>query len=148
MSEPSGALVTFDVVKVLPLSPAESWRRLSDWKGHGAWIPLTRMQVNGDDPSHFTAWSGVGPIQLEDRMHASATSFDGSHGEARVEKLGPVLVGHAVFSVAPGHVDGTSVVHWYEEVRVRHLPRFLVRPVAVGSAWFFGTSLRRMVRRG
>ena len=121
-----------------------------DWRAHEAWIPATRVEVDGDDPTAvgatFTAWTGFGRLALEDRMRVTECDWidETQRGSCQVEKLGPILKGGASFTVessGPG-----ARVEWIEDVTVRWLPRFLA-PVA---AWFgamgFELSMRRLNR--
>lgn len=141
-----GARVVFDLDRTVTLEPAEAWARLTDWAGHAEWIPMTRVWVDPDDPARFTAWSGPGPLALEDRMRATSQEFDGATGHCHVDKLGPVLVGSAAFTVAPGPTAGTTVVTWHEDVVVPHLPRFAAPVAAAIGRLLFGWSLGRMAR--
>jgi hypothetical protein len=143
----TGTRVVFDVCVAVPLTPERAWRELTDWGGHGDWIPLTRVDVDPADPSRFVAWSGIGRAALEDRMHAEDAQFDGVHGRCRVAKLGPVLVGSAELAVGPGLADGTTVVQWHEDVTVPRLPRMLSPLVGWISARTFAAALRRMAKR-
>lgn len=142
----TGTRVAFDVAVVIPVSPSRAWERLNDWGTHGEWIPMTRMDVDPVDPTRFTAWSGLGRLALEDRMHAEPAEFDGSAGRCLVHKLGPVLVGEAEFAIRPGLAAGTTVVQWREDVTVPHLPKPLAPIVAWVSARLFALSIRRMAR--
>ena len=132
----------------MALDPAEAWRRLTDWAGHADWVPMTRVEVDPADPDAFVAFSGPGPLALEDRMRAGERSFDGSTGSCRVDKLGPVLVGEAEFAVRPGETAGSTVVGWREDVLVPHLPRVFVPLVAAAGRFLFGWSLGRMAKAG
>ena len=143
-----GTRVVFDATRVVRLEPAEAWRRLVDWRGHGRWVPLTRVDVNATDPTYFVAWTGVGPLQLEDRMHSLEQRFADGEGFCRVAKLGPVLVGEATFTVTPGIEPGTTLVQWHEDVSVPRLPGFLAPVVGWFSGKAFELSLARMVKRG
>lgn len=143
----NGAPVRFTVVVDFEAPPKSVWDELVDWEAHGAWIPLTRTEVDGDDPTaigaSFTAWTGVGPLALEDRMRVAECLWepDSQSGTCRVEKLGPILQGSAGFTVSP--LGAGSRVTWDEDVSVRYLPRFLA-PLAttVGSVGF-----KRAMRR-
>jgi hypothetical protein len=144
---PPGRRVVFELVKVVPVPPDVVWQRLTDWPRHAEWIPATRVAVDPEHPDRFVAWTGFGPASLEDRMQADELHFEAGHGRGHVTKLGPVLGGEAVFSVAPGLAPGSTVVHWREDITVPFLPRILA-PVAgfVGRATF-GLALRRLARR-
>ena len=143
-----GTRVVFELDRTVALPVDEAWRRLCDWAGHSDWIPMTRVEVDPADPASFTAWTGLGKLSLPDRMRADVQSFDGTTGHCHVHKLGPVIVGEAEFTVAPGSGPGTTVVTWREDVTVPKMPRFLAKPVGWVSAQLFGLSLRRMVKAG
>jgi hypothetical protein len=141
-----GATVAFSLERTLEIEPAKAWAMLTDWDGHAEWIPMTRVEVDSTDPARFTAWSGLGALSLEDRMRATESTFDGSSGRCLVEKLGPVLVGEAEFTVRPGPTPGSSVIAWREEVGVPHLPKFLAPAAAGVGKVLFGQSLSRMAK--
>ena len=107
---------------------------------------MTKVEVDPNDPARFVAWSGLGRLALEDRMHADSVEFDGSTGRGHVNKLGPVLVGDAEFTVAPGRLPSESIVGWRESVRVPYLPRVFAPLVARVGAMLFRSSLKRMAR--
>lgn len=138
--------VEFELSRTVRLTPDETWDRLVDWSGHGDWIPLTRVDVDPDDPSRFTAWSGIGRLMLEDRMHELERHRDGDRGYCRVAKLGPVLVGEAEFSVTPGLTRRTAVVQWREVVTVAYLPAFLAPVAAWIGRTLFAQALGRIGR--
>jgi hypothetical protein len=144
----TGTRVAFELDRTVALAPEVAWRRLVDWPGHADWIPMTRVEVDTQDPARFVAWSGLGKLALEDRMHAVEQEFDGVNGHCRVEKLGPVLVGEAAFTVAPGPTAGSSTVSWREDVAVPYLPKFLAPVAAKIGGLLFGASLRRMAKLG
>jgi hypothetical protein len=135
------AKITFDVRHAFDHDANVVWDDLVDWKSHEAWIPMTRVKV-GDgaatDVGHeFTAWTGLGPVSLEDRMRVTKCDWDGvaSSGDCEVEKLGPVLHGRAGFTVQP--VGDGSVLDWFEDVNVRFVPQFLAPVFAkLGAAGF------------
>lgn len=143
--------VHFEVTVDFDAPSRTVWDELVDWEGHGAWIPATRVVVDGDDPTAigttFTGWTGIGKLALEDRMRVQRCDWDddAQHGSCEVEKLGPVLIGRAGFTVAP--TPGGSQVVWFEDVDVRHLPGVLA-PVAsqLGALGFKG-GMRRLARR-
>ena len=126
------------------------WDELIDWKAHEAWIPMTRVEIHDADStavgSTFTAWTGPGPLALEDRMRVAVCDWSETtgSGSCTVDKLGPVLDGEARFTVTPRGDD--SVVKWTEDVAISWLPGFLGKPVAwIGAAGFrFG--MRRLRR--
>lgn len=143
--QPRRTRVVFDADAVLALPVEQVWHELTDWGGHGRWIPMTRVDVDPSDPNRFVAWSGIGRrLALEDRMHATGITFDGQRGTCHVDKLGPVLIGIADVEVTAG-ASGTRVL-WHEEVTVPYLPKFLSGLVGKASAAFFAYSVRRIAR--
>ena len=147
-SKPRGTRVSFSLEKQINLSSAEAWKRLVDWEGHGKWIPLTKVDVDPTDRTRFVAWTGIRPLVLEDRMHQLTENWDGSQGDSRVAKLGPVLVGEAEFSVKPGGAPNTAIVTWREDVRVPFLPKVLAPIVGWASKQAFAFSIKKMVTKG
>lgn len=144
------APVTFEVVRQFDVAPRILWDDMIDWPSHGRWIPATKVESGGGDPSEvgytFTAWTGIRPVALEDRMRVTKCEWDEATrtGVCAVDKLGPILGGTAGFSIRPDG-DG-SVLEWREDVTVRYLPKFL-SPIAdrAGAAGFrFG--LRSLAR--
>lgn len=142
----SGAQVVFELEVEVPLSPQEAWNRLNDWPSHSKWVPLTRIDVDRNDPKRFVAWSGIRPLVLEDRMHQLTAEFNGTHGESTVAKLGPILVGEARFAVRPGTNANSAVVSWREDVAVKWLPQFLVPITALMSKKMFANGVKKMAK--
>lgn len=142
----SGAQVVFELEVEVPLSPQEAWNRLNDWPSHSKWVPLTRIDVDRNDPKKFVAWSGIRPLVLEDRMHQLTAEFNGTHGESTVAKLGPILVGEARFAVRPGTNAHSAVVSWREDVAVKWLPQFLVPITALMSKKMFANGVKKMAK--
>lgn len=142
----SGAQVVFELEVEVPLSPQEAWNRLNDWPSHTKWVPLTRIDVDRNDPKRFVAWSGIRPLVLEDRMHQLTAEFNGTHGESTVAKLGPILVGEARFAVRPGTNANSAVVSWREDVAVKWLPQFLVPITALMSKKMFANGVKKMAK--
>jgi uncharacterized protein YndB with AHSA1/START domain len=141
------AAVTFEVVHRFDASAESVWDELIDWRGHAAWVPMTRVAIGAGDPhavgATFTAWTGPGPLALEDRMRVTTLDWDPgtSSGRCEVDKLGPVLRGTASFTVEP--VTGGSLVRWIEDVTVPVVPQ-LLSPVV---AWIGATGFRLGMRR-
>lgn len=134
--------VVFDADVTIHLPIERVWAELIDWKGHARWVPMTRVDLDPADPNRFTAWSGVGKLALEDRMHATEIAFDGQRGTCHVEKLGPVLVGFADLT-ATAHGNATRV-RWHEDVSVPYLPRVLAPAVGRASGFMFKVALKRL----
>jgi hypothetical protein len=142
--------VHFVVTSDFDSSSQVVWDELVNWKGHEAWIPATRVQVDGDDPTAagatFTAWTGLGPLALEDRMRVTECTWAEAtqRGSCEVEKLGPVLRGRAEFTVEPR--GRGARVEWTEDVTVRWLPRLFAPVVARLGAMGFKIGMRRLNR--
>ena len=127
------AKIHFDVRHHFDQPAKVVWDELVDWKGHGDWIPATKMEVEPGDPTdvgrEFTARSGFGPVALVDTMRVLSCDWNeaAGSGDCQVEKVGPVLFGQAGFTVTPDG-DG-SRVDWVEDIELRWLPQFLA-PIA------------------
>jgi uncharacterized protein YndB with AHSA1/START domain len=145
------AKIHFEVQHSFDAPPVRVWEELVDWSGHAAWIPMTRVSVAPGDPTAvgatFTAWSGVGRLALEDRMRVASLDWDdqAQQGACGVDKLGPVLVGTATFTVSAGRASGTEV-HWIEDVALPRLPQFLAPVLAAAGAAGFRFGMRRLAR--
>lgn len=144
------AAVRFEVRTSFDAAPRRVWDAMIDWKGHEAWIPATRVDApEGDGTAvgaEFTAFTGYGPLTLEDRMRITHCAWDAtaSSGECEVEKLGPVLGGRAGFVVAP---EGSgSVVTWREDVTVPYVPGFAAPVVARLGAAGFRLGMRKLAK--
>lgn len=149
------ATVVFTVRHTFQAAPRAVWDELVDWAGHANWIPATRVEVQPGDPlavgARFTAWTGYGPLTLEDQMevHTVTWSDTEQRGSCTVGKLGPVLTGTASFVVEPGS-SGPTDLTWIEDVRVPHVPQFLAPIVGrLGAAGFklAMMSLSRQMRK-
>jgi len=142
------AHVEFEVHHRFEASPRAVWDELVDWAGHADWIPMTRVDVESDDPTavgaRFTATTGLGPLALPDRMEVLQCDWDdvSSSGSCEVSKLGPVLRGRAGFTVrADG--DGTAL-HWVEDVTVPYTPQFLAPVLEFLGAQGFSAGMRKL----
>lgn len=144
------AAVRFEVRTSFDAPPRRVWDEMIDWQRHEAWIPATRMAVPADDPTavgaEFTAFTGYGPLTLEDRMRVTRCDWDeaASRGDCEVEKLGPVLRGTAGFAVKP---EGAGcVVVWIEDVTVPYVPGFASPVVAKLGAAGFKVGMRKLAK--
>ncbi len=119
------ARVHFELTRRFEAPVRRVWDELVDWPGHGAWIPATKVEAEPGDPTEvgytFTAWSGVRPVALEDRMRVTRCDWDdaASTGICDVDKLGPILGGSAGFTVRP---DGAGTMLALARRRHRALP--------------------------
>ncbi len=110
-------MALFEIVREVPLSPEESWQRLTDWEQHAHHVPLTRI-IRTD--VGFIARTGIGRLAFDDPMEIVAwrePSF------CRLEKRGRVVTGWAEVLVEARPVG--SRVTWREDLHVRGLPRAL-----------------------
>ncbi|MFJ1865717.1 SRPBCC family protein [Streptomyces sp. NPDC088097] len=134
------------IIRDTTLTPAEAWRRLTDWERHGAQVPLTRTVVETPPPTRagtrFTARTGVGRITFDDPMEVVRWE---PPRLVRLEKRGHVVTGWAEIELLPAPTGGTEV-HWREELRLRALPRFLDPLTVVAGRVLFGRALTRLLR--
>ncbi len=108
-------MAQIEIVREVALTPAEAWRRLTDWKAHGDFVPLTRIALTDHG---FDAFTGIGRLGFHDPMDVvrwDEPSF------CRLEKRGRVVKGWAELSVQP-HGAGSRVT-WREDIRVKGVPR-------------------------
>ena len=139
--------VRFLVTRELDLPARAVFDELVDWRGHAAWVPLTRViieQGDGGPATVFVATSGIGPFALPDRMRVDA--LDAEAMTVRVTKIGPVLTGTVDLSVTP-LPQNRCRLDWAEEIRVPYLPQLLARPVAAAARLGFGAALSRLATR-
>ncbi len=126
------------------------WDELVDWEAHGAWIPMTRVDLGPGDPTavgaEFTAYTGVGPLALEDRMRVATCDWDDDTacGRCTVDKLGPVLRGSAGFDVET--TTSGSSIDWIEDVEVPYLPGFMAPVAAKLGAVGFRFGMKRLAK--
>jgi hypothetical protein len=151
--------VRFTVTRHVDADARRVWDELIDWPGHGAWIPATRVESHSDgaptDVGYtFTAWTGVRPLALEDRMQVTACAWDDDTktGSCTVDKLGPVLHGEAGFTVRPAASTTTTdgrgaTIEWREDVTVRFLPRLLSPIATIVGRLGFTMALRSLARQ-
>lgn len=135
------AQVEFTVEALVPLTADEAYRRMCDWDDHARWVPFTKVTTH--DADRFTAWTGLGPLQLEDNM--VVVERDDARRFVKVDKTGPRLFGSASFTIVPHGVQRSQVL-WWERVDVRHLPGFLVPIARWAGRMGFRTALRRFAR--
>jgi hypothetical protein len=144
------ASVQFELSRRFEVPARQLWDELIDWPAHGAWIPVTTIEGASGDPSAvgytFTAWTGLRPVALEDRMRVTRCDWDeaAQTGTCDVEKLGPVLSGTAGFTIRSE--SGGSVLDWREDVTVPYLPGFLSGVAALFGRAGFTVALRRLAK--
>jgi hypothetical protein len=147
----SMAAVRFELTRRFDVEARRLWDELVDWPAHGAWIPATTIEGDDGDPTAvgytFTAWTGLRPLALEDRMRVTRCTWNDDElvGACDVEKLGPILRGSAGFTV---RADGNgAVLDWYEDVRVPYVPGFLAPVAAFAGRMGFTQAMRRLAKQ-
>ena len=144
------ALVHFELSRHFDVAVRDLWDELVDWPAHGAWIPATTIEGEPGDSTAvgytFTAWTGVRPVALQDRMRVTRCDWNEVEltGACDVEKLGPLLTGTAGFTVRGD--DSGTILHWYEDVAVPYLPGFLSPVAAFGGRMGFTLALRSLAK--
>lgn len=142
MSQPVHPL-RFTVRTVVHIPPAEAFALLCDWEDHGRWVPFTKVVSHA--PTSFTAYTGVGPLQLPDNMEL--LERDDESLSALVLKTGPILIGTAAFHVRR-FSNGSAVVEWREELTIKGVPVLITKAVApilsIVAKLFFKRALKRM----
>jgi hypothetical protein len=126
------------------------WSRITDWPGHGRWIPLTVVRVTSERAdgvgATFVGHTGLGPLGFDDPMEIVEWTppVPGRPGYCRVEKRGRVVLGWASFAV-DARPSGSHVT-WTEDVQVA--PVRLTRPagrlIAAAGRIGFDRALRAM----
>ena len=134
-----------------------TWATLVDWPRHGAWAPLTAVEVTTEQPggvgAGFVARTGIGRLGFDDPMSVTVWQPPGGDapgdepGRCAVRKHGDVVRGRAWFVVLP-LPGGCSRVIWGEEVTVwPHRADRLTAPVFALAGWTgFKATLRAMAR--
>ena len=133
--------IRIDLRQYVAISAEKAYSDLCDWENHGRWVPLTKITVHS--PSEFTAYTGVWPLILKDRMRVTERNNDSR--QVTLEKLGPVLTGTASFSVQRYGNNG-CVIAWYEDIKAPYLPGFLSAPLTAITHRLFRYALRRLAR--
>ncbi|MEU5417932.1 SRPBCC family protein [Streptomyces sp. NPDC001407] len=139
----------FRIERRCRLSADEAWRRLTDWPGHAAHVPLTRIVVTTPPPNRagtrFTARTGLGAVAFDDPMEVmSWTPPSGRRpGHCRLEKRGRVIIGWAEFDVSP--TAAGALVVWREDLRIAGLPRVLDPLTAWAGRRVFGRVVRHLL---
>lgn len=123
-------MALIEIVRDVHLSQDEAWSRLTDWRRHGDFVPLTTI---GLTRSGFVARTGVGPVAFDDPMDIVAfepPSF------CRLEKRGRVVTGWAELRVTPA--GASTRVIWREDIHVTGLPRLADGLTRMSSRRLFG----------
>ncbi|MEO6472072.1 MAG: SRPBCC family protein [Aeromicrobium sp.] len=105
-----------EIVREVPLSQEDAWRRLTDWERHALYVPLTTIRLTAEG---FVARTAVGRLGFDDPMEV--VEFD-PPSFCRLEKRGNVVAGWAELHVSP--VGSQSRIVWREDIRVAWTPKF------------------------
>lgn len=118
-----------EIAREVPLSQADAFALLTDWRRHGDVVPFTTVRLT---ESGFVARTALGPVGFDDPMEI--VEWDPPR-LCRLQKRGRVLLGWAEIAVWPTET-GSKVV-WREVAHVRGVPRvFAGVERAAGSALF------------
>ena len=140
------ARVHFTVNRRLHLPARTAFDELVDWRGHAAWVPMTRVVIEAGDGgagTTFVATTGLGPLALPDRMRVE--SLDPISRAVHIVKIGPVLTGDVRLAVTPA-TEASCDVMWDEDIQVPLLPGFLSTPVGFAARKAFEVSIDRMAK--
>ncbi|HET7691006.1 MAG TPA: SRPBCC family protein [Nocardioidaceae bacterium] len=94
------------------------WDFITDWKRHGDWIPLTRVDLVGGPAREvggvFRTRSGVGPLGFWDPLRVTAwDEWPDGGGTCTLVHTGKVVRGDAEITVTPLG-EGRSRLRWVE----------------------------------
>jgi hypothetical protein len=148
-------VAVFEVHRDSALSAPEAWARLTDWRRHGDFIPLTDVLVSGTPDATasspgsgvgavFVARTSLGPLHFDDPMEVTywRPPVDGP-GACRLVKTGRVVHGWAVLTVTPTS-SGCSV-SWTEDAAVRYTGVLLGWPTKVAAGFVFGRLVDKLL---
>jgi hypothetical protein len=148
-------VAVFEVHRDSALSASEAWVRLTDWRRHGDFIPLTDVLVSGTPDATasspgsgvgavFVARTSLGPLHFDDPMEVTywRPPADGP-GACRLVKTGRVVQGWAVLTVTPTS-SGCSV-NWTEDAAVRYTGVLLGWPTKVAARFVFGRLVDKLL---
>jgi carbon monoxide dehydrogenase subunit G len=129
----------FEIVRVVDLTPAEAWARVTRWESHGSFVPLTTITTTD---LGFVARTGLGPVGFDDPMEI--VEWD-EPSYCKLVKTGRLVRGWAEIEVVP---QGTgSRVVWREDISVRGVPRFADPVVKRSSEALFSRVLDGVLAR-
>jgi hypothetical protein len=148
-------VAVFEVRRDSALSASQAWARLTDWRRHGDFIPLTDVFVSGppdgtaSNPgtgagAAFVARTSLGPLHFDDPMEVTywLPPGDGT-GVCRLVKTGRVVHGWAVLRVTPTS-SGCSI-RWTEDAAVRYTGALLGWPTKVAAGFVFGRLVDKLL---
>jgi uncharacterized protein YndB with AHSA1/START domain len=115
---------TFVIERTVGVPPRQVWAIITDWAGHGRWIPLTRMRVDQGPPGvgfSFAGLTGIGRLRFADTMRITVWDPPSGSGQGkfRLVKTGRLLAGWAEVSVQPVQGGEQTRLVWRENIVVR-----------------------------
>jgi hypothetical protein len=134
--------ITFSTTLTVSKPADYVFAEITNWGSHSSWIPATTITVHKENPDEFTAWTGIGPIKLEDRMRVTNKTASVTGGECTLEKLGPAITGSAIVRVTAIN-DNQCRIEWDETVYVPYTPSFVAAALGVLPKALFTVSLKR-----
>ena len=98
--------IRFEVHHKFAVPPRQVWNELVHWAGHGKWIPLTRVKVDGGEPAvvgaTFTAWTGIGRVALPVERAEHADEVTAGRRSPRADPVGCYAVVRRAKANEPG----------------------------------------------
>ncbi len=151
-------MAAFDVVRHTPLGAEAAWARLTDWPSHSKFIPFTEVRVTSEVTEGvgtvFVAHTSLGWPGFDDPMEVTYWQPPTDHrdGVCRIVKLGRVVTGWAVLTVAPAgrhsRLSSAAVpsptkregatIRWVEQAQFRAAGPWLNWPNALVGRLVFG----------
>ncbi len=130
--------------------PLTVWERITDWRSHSRWVPLTTVTIDSSSPAtsglgtRFTGRTHLGRLGFNDPMRVTVWQppTSAEPGRCRVIKQGPWLTGWAQIDVRAE--SGGTLVRWTEDVAVRGVPKRAAPVIARTGALLFGRTLKRL----
>lgn len=132
----------FEVTRRTSLPADHAFARVTDWKRHGDFLPLTSVSSSSEYPGGrmvaFNARTALGPVGFDDPMEVTTWRRPTHHepGVARLVKRGRVVHGWAVITVTPT-AEGASV-SWVEDAHLRLVGPLLNWPTRLVARLTFG----------
>ncbi|WP_050668769.1 SRPBCC family protein [Luteipulveratus halotolerans] len=138
------------IVRTSPVAAERLWEVFVDWPRHGAYVPLSRLEVTGRPGvgQVVDAITRLGPLEVHDTMRVDIWQPPSRErpGVALLTKTGRVLSGFGRLEITA--TGAGSRVQWDEDVRPR--PAWLGRltaPVAtVPTRMLFARVVDGLVR--
>ncbi len=126
-----------EIAREVPLSQEDAWSRLTDWKRHGEFVPLTTIGLTA---SGFVAHTGVGPLAFDDPMEITIWR---PPAYCRLEKRGRVVTGWTEIEIEPA--GERTRVTWREDLHVTGMPRFMDGATRASSRALFSRVIDRLL---